>query len=281
MGVVLALAAAFAYGLADFVAGVLSRRVSAWSVALIAQIAATVTVAVGAAFPVLKGGVTGAALAWGTLSGVGVGFGTGFLYRGLGSGQMNVVAPLSAVGAAVVPVLIGVGLGERPSMLAALGIACALPAIWLVSRSASPNGHDTSWVGGAGVLDGLLAGLGFGVLFVALAQVPNDSGLWPVAVGQAVSIPVVAALAFAARAPLSRDRRALGGAPVGVLGAVAAVLFLLASRVGLLSVTAVLSSLYPAVTVALAAVLLHERIDRIQGIGLALATAAVTLVALG
>ena len=133
-----------------------------------------------------------------------------------------------------------------------------------------------------GVVDGVLAGLGFGVLFVALGQVRDDAGLWPLAVAQGAAAVVVVLLALALReAWVPRDRLAWRAVLMGPLGATATTAFLLATREGLLSVVSVISSLYPATTVLLATLVLKERIQAWQGVGLALAASAVTLVALG
>src|SRR5919112_5831245 len=131
MAVVLALCSALAYGLSDFLGGILSRRTSAWSVAVVGQSSSALCTAVVALF--VSGNPSAADFRWALLAGVGTGVGTGFLYRGLSSGRMGVVAPVSAVGAAFVPVLAGTVAGERPSILVWLGILAALPGIWLVS----------------------------------------------------------------------------------------------------------------------------------------------------
>lgn len=279
MSIVLALGAALAYGLSDFLGGLLSRRASPWAIAVLAQFAGVCALVIVAAG--FEGTPTGADLTWGAVSGVGSGLGTYFLYRGLGSGQMNVVAPLSAVGAAVVPVVIGFALGERPAGLAWIGIACALPAIWLVS-SVSTEGPSATTRSDAGVRDGLLAGAGFGLLFLAVGQVGDDAGLWPLTLGQGIAVIVLAIGAVAAKTSVrSIPRRLVAGAlAVGICAGAATLLYQLAVRGELVSVTAVLASLYPALTVLLAAGFLHERMNRVQGIGLALAAAAVTMVAL-
>lgn len=279
MGLLLALGAALGYGLSDFLGGLLSRRASPWAIALLAQVAGAAAVA--AAALTVAADLTATDLAWGAASGVGSGLGTAFLYRGLGSGQMNVVAPLSAVGAAVLPVVVGVLTGERPSAWAWFGIACALPAIWLVSR----GGEDVAAHSGrrAGIRDGLLAGASFGLLFVALGQVPASAGLWPTALGQAVAVLVIGVGVLLVKAPVRATERtvALVAVGVGLCAAVATVLFQLAVRAQLVSLAAVVTSLYPALTVTLAAIVLHERVNRVQASGLALAAAAVTLVAVG
>jgi hypothetical protein len=115
---------------------------------------------------------------WGLIGSVGNAAGCMALYRGMARGQMSVVGPVSAVGAAVVPLLAGLAMGERPGLLSALGMIVALPAIALVAAS----GGKISFGGSAGLTDGLAAGAAFGVLFVAMAKAGQHSGLWPVAV---------------------------------------------------------------------------------------------------
>lgn len=281
MGIVFALAAATAYGVSDFVGGIASRRTSAWPVAFLSAVGAligAVLLAVG-----IAGDPTRADLAWGALAGVGTGAGTGFLYRGFASGRMGVVAPVSAVGAALLPVAVGVATGERPSLLVWVGIVCALPGIWLVAREPSDADDTSAKAGlGPGLVDGLLAGLGFGLLFVATGQVPEEAGYWPLAVTHLVSMGVIVAMATFLRATWRpRARSELGGLGAGLLATGALFFFLLASQSDLLTVAAVLTSLYPAVTVLLAATLLHERIHRTQGLGLLLCAFAVGLVAAG
>lgn len=281
MTVVLALGCAVMYGLSDFVGGLMSRRVSVWPVAVVAQVASTVLTA--AAAGLLAGDPTTADWLWGAFAGIGAGAGTAFLYRGLATGRMGVVAPLSAVGSALLPVATGLVAGERPALWTWIGIACAFPAIWLVSTAADPvDVGGTKHQVGEGVVDGLLAGLGFGLLFSALGQVPDSAGLGPVALTQATSIVVVIGLAAALGQPwVPRGRFVWRASAVGALGATATVLFLFATQSGLLTVASVLSSLYPAFTVLLAATLLREHIHRAQAVGLFLAAAAVSLVAIG
>jgi len=278
--VVLALGCALAYGLSDFIGGILARRISAWTVAVVAHSVATV-LTLGLVLAT-AGDPTGADWAWSALAGVGTGAGAGFLYRGLAAATMTVVAPVSALLAALLPVLVGVLTGDRPSTVTWVGVAIALPAIWLVSQVHEDIDPDRQQAHRGGLVDGVLAGLGFGVLFAALGQVPADAGFGPLALTQAMAVLATVALAVALRAAwVPRDRTALRAAGIGVLGMGATVLFLLATQTGLLTVAAVLSSLYPATTVLLAAAVLRERIERVQGVGLALAGLAVALVAAG
>ncbi len=279
MTVLLSLLAAASYGLADFNGGWVSKRVSAWTVALTAQAGgALVTLLI--ALPT-GGRPSGADLAWALLAGLGNGLGTAFLYRGLASGRMGVVAPASAVGAVLVPVVVGLLLGERPGVVVWLGIAVAFPAIWFVSRE-PPEPALSVGSGSAGLMDGVLAGLGFGTLFVALSRVSEDSGLLPLALNQAVAGVAIVAVAVTLRRPwLPREPLAALGVVSGLLGALATGLFMVASRGGHLTVTAVVVSLYPAFTVLLAALVLREHVHRAQGFGLALCAVSIALVAAG
>lgn len=279
MAILLSLLSAAAYGLADFVGGVTSKKASPWAVALVMQVSGTILVLLLTL--VVDGDPTRTDLLWGAVAGIGNGFGTAFLYRGLSTGRMGVVAPISGVGAALVPVAVGVLAGERPTSLVWFGIAAALPGIWLVSRDHGPEDISGATPTTSGVLDGVLAGLGFGSLFAALAQVPEEAGFLPLAVNQVVAGVVIVAVATAVRAPWVPRRSALPGAGAGALGALATGSFMVASQGGHLTVTAVIASLYPAFTVVLAATVLRERIHLGQAAGLLLCGVAVGLVAVG
>ncbi len=276
--VLLSLGAALAYGLSDFFGGVISRRTSVWPVALTACGGAALGTLVLAL--VLPGDPTGADMAWGLLGGVGSGLGTAFLYRGFARGRMGVVAPVSAVGAALLPAAIAVITGERPGAIVWVGIVFALPGIWLVSREPPTDVERTG--SAEGFVDGILAGLGFGLLFAALGQVPDGAGYWPVMGTQLVSLAAVTlAAVLLGGDPRPRHVEEWWGLGAGVLASVAVVGFLLAQQQGLLSVAAVLTSLYPAFTVLLATLLLGERLHRAQAVGLALCAVSVACVAAG
>ena len=276
-GILLALFAAVAYGASDFLGGMGARRHSAWAIAFTGQLAGAGAILAIAVF--VPGSPGWADFAWAALAGLGGAVGVVFLYRGLASGRMGLVAPVSAVGAAVLPVVAGLVLGERPSLLVWLGLVVALPGIWLVSREPVESA-------GAGfrraLLDGMIAGLGFGVFFIALAQVPASAGVLPLAANQLIGAAFTLIVAAALRQPWRQRGRAIGwGASAGVLGAVASASFLAASHAADLAVAAVLASLYPAVTIALAAIVLRERINVTRAIGLVLCLACVGLVAAG
>jgi drug/metabolite transporter (DMT)-like permease len=161
-----------------------------------------------------------------------------------------------------------------------LGVLSALPGIWLVSSE--PPGEEPTGSLAEGLADGVLAGLGFGLLFAAIGQVPDTAGMWPLALGHGVSILAAVSLAVVLRADwLPRERTAAWGLVAGPLGAAAAVFFLLATQQGYLTVSGVIASLYPAATVLLAATVLRERVHATQGLGLLLCGAAIALVASG
>ncbi|HUY60870.1 MAG TPA: hypothetical protein VMW49_03240 [Candidatus Dormibacteraeota bacterium] len=280
---VLGLAAALGYGASDVLAGMWSRRASFVAVALVAQVAALVVVLVAAA-AVSRGAPAAGAVAWGAVSGIGAALGTLFLYRGLGRGRMGVVAPLSALGAAVLPAALGLALGERPPLTVLLGLACAVPAIGLVSteprrpvdgRPVDPGRGRR----GAGTLDGLAAGVGFALLFICLERAGHTAGLWPVAAGQVSSLVWLTGAIAVRGAGVRLSPTALAGSALaGALAALASICYDLATGPGRLAVAAVLTSLYPAITVILARLVFGERVGRVQAVGLGLAAAAVTLI---
>jgi len=288
--VLLGLGAALGYGLSDFVAGVISRRVHFAMVTLTASTAAGV-VSVVALLLSAAAPPPSLALIWGAISGLGGVFGALMLYRGLGRGRMGVVAPLSALGAAVLPVIVGVALGYRPSVPAWIGVALALPAIWLVSTTTAVLETEPSTDRppaarlAEGVIDGLLAGVGFALMFIGFGLAGDGAGLWPVVAAQASSIVLVFLVLTGTLLRLKHRRPAAaefgGSVVVGLLGGVANILYLWSTRTGLLSIVAVITSLYPAATVVLSAVVLHEPIGRRQLVGLVFAAAAVVLIVLG
>jgi drug/metabolite transporter (DMT)-like permease len=202
---------------------------------------------------------------------------------------------VSAVGAALLPAAVGVLADERPSTLVWIGMAMALPGIWLVSQEPSDSSESSEPPGptvtpttangrglAPGLEDGILAGAGFGLLFAALGQVPEGAGYWPVLVAQLVSlVAVVAASLLLGGDPRPRVAGHWLGLVAGLTAATAVVGFVLARQQGLLSVSAVLTSLYPAATVLLAVLLLHERLHRVQVVGLALCGVSVACVVLG
>ena len=276
MGALLGLAAALAYGVSDFVAGVASRRHHFMWVSLLGFVAALVVSGAAAVTQDVRPQAT--ALLWGALSGVGSAIGTLGLFRGYARGEMAVAGPLSAVGAAAFPTVVGAALGERLPLVGLVGVLLAFPAIWMMSRA--PQEEDMPrGVARAGTVDGLVSGAGFGLLFVALAQAGDGSGLWPVMAGEVVAVVLLGAVTAVRRPTWDVDRRWLGIiVAAGLLSIAANILFFLATHRSLLTVAAVLTSLYPGVTVAMGAIWLDERPDRLQKTGLVLGAVAVTAI---
>jgi len=280
VSVIFALLSALCYGTGDFVGGVMSTRIPAWTAAFCSQVGGAVATLILAL--ITAGEITASSLAWGAASGVGTGVGLVALYHGLAVGRMGVVAPLSGIVGAIVPAVTGLLTGDDPSALIWVGLLLALPAVALVASTPSAAEGGSEDGRGSGAIYGIIAGAAFGIGFATIAQVPESAGHWPVALSMAVGALVTALIATVLRESWRPTRlfdwtAALGG----VLGASAVVFFLEAAQRGLLSVASVLSALYPAVTVVLAVLFLRERIHRTQAIGLVLTGVAVALVAAG
>ncbi|HET7313844.1 DMT family transporter [Salinisphaera sp.] len=278
MAILFGLLAALAYGASDFAAGVIGRRLGAGVVALavhlLALLVAIASVALGASH-----GPTTQALAWGVAAGVGSATGTLALYRGFVVGRISVVAPLSAVVAAAVPVLTGLALGEHLSVLAGVGLVVAMPAIGLVSWQ-----RDRSQTASArpGVAEGLVSGAGFALLFIALDRAGADAGFWPLVPGMALGSLLVLPFALKEPRPGGINGTAIGLlVAAGLFGGGANLLFLAATGRGQLSIVVVLTALYPAVTILLARVFLGEQWNNAQAAGLVAAAIAIVLITLG
>ncbi|QYJ05373.1 DMT family transporter [Nocardioides panacisoli] len=272
LGVGFALLAGMAYGVSDFVGGVASRRTSPWPVTLLSAVGGLVgAVGLGLWRP---GDPTAVDLGWGLAAGLGGGLGVAYLYRGMAAGRLGVVGPVSAVGAALLPVAVGFALGERPPLLAWCGIVLALPGVWLVAQEPG----ETKLA--EGLRDGLLSGAGFGILFIGLGQVPESAGFWPIATSQTGTLVAAVGLGLAYAAPLRPTHRVHAwGLVAGALGTVAMLGYTLAVQTGLLTLAAVMvAALYPAFTVLLARLVLREHVWRAQWVGLGISAVAVTLV---
>ncbi|MGA7669216.1 MAG: hypothetical protein WBW04_02265, partial [Nitrolancea sp.] len=240
MGILFALVSAIFYGTCDFAAGIASRRVSYRLVTVAVQ--AFGLLAAGIGVLLFSGtGPTEAVLIWGAASGVGSALGTTALYRGFAVGRMSVVAPLSAVLAAVLPVALGVSFGDHLSTPALVGIFLAIPAIGLVSLQ-QDSGESSA--GRAGFLEGIVAGIGFALLFVALDRAGTSAGAWPLIPGQTVSLLLV--LPFVRGVSVSSSGWRSAAAPMvvaGLLSGAANLAFLAATGHGALAIVAVLASL--------------------------------------
>jgi drug/metabolite transporter (DMT)-like permease len=305
LAILLALASAVGYGGSDFAAGLASREASVLRVALVAEAVSVLAMLLVVPW-VSHHAPSAAAYAWSAAAGLGGMIGGLALYLGFRNAAFSVAGPLSAVGAAAFSVLAGLLFGEHPGGLALVGIALALPAIIAVSVSpAAPGGsaaadgeaaaddeaaHADSAAAGAhalasrqhiaGVLYGLAAGAGFAVLLIGLNRAGSGGDLWPALVAQATGLALVCVAGAARgqlRLPSARASRL--GVVAGLFSAIGTTCFFVATHAGLLAVTAVITSLYPAGTILLARLMLRERLTPVHMVGLGLAGASVTLIA--
>jgi drug/metabolite transporter (DMT)-like permease len=292
MEIVLAVAAAVSYGVSDFTGGVLTRRAHVFVVFLLSQlVSAALLLALVALWAHT---VSWSGVVWGAAAGLAGVVGTSLLYQGLAICRMSVVGPITGVLGAGLPVLFGLAIGERPGPAALIGIVAGLVAVVVITRAPEPPASYPSAAqsrplpaeAAARARQALLcavgSGLGFGLFYVLLERSPLDSGLWPL-LGTRFSLITLLSLGVALRrlpvgVPAPMGLRLVG---LGVVNTMADLLFLLATREGLLSLVAVITSMYPAVTVGMAALILHERIAGQQVVGLAVAAVSVALIALG
>ncbi|MGH3244161.1 MAG: EamA family transporter [Spirillospora sp.] len=300
MVTVLALGAALAYGTADFLGGAVARKSSALRALTWCVPAGLLVVLVSA---LVSGGDAGPVpMAWGFLGGLSGGAGLIAFYRALARGPMSVVAPVSALAAAMLPVAVGVVRGERLDASVVAGVLLCLVAIGLVSMETG-NGGSTpaadedapasadTWrrLLDSGPLMAGLSGTCFGVFFVMLKAAGDGTGLWPI-VGARVgtlTVVVVAVLVMTVRVGDGLGPKVPGWTLIGlallsgVLDAGANALYYLAAHRGMLSLAAVLTSLYPAITVLMARIAYSERLRAVQRVGMAVAVAGVALVTVG
>jgi uncharacterized membrane protein len=223
---------------------------------------------------------------WGAVAGVAGSGGVALLYRALAIGTMSIVAPITAVCAAAVPVLVALVLGERPGPRAGIGIVLAALAIVLLSRVAPIETALRRRQSAVSLA--FISGVAVGLFFLCLAQTSDHAGVWPLIVGRSVSVPLFGVMAMrrGRGLPYSHDgvtRRLERGAArtavgCGMVDMLANALYLIATRHGPLSLVATLASLYPASTVLLARVTLGERLSGSQALGVACALVAVVLI---
>ena len=280
----LALASAVFYGSADFIGGLVTRRVAAIPVVAISQAAGLLVVLL--LLPLLPTATpTSTDFWWGAAAGLAGGTGVALLYHALAIGTMSVVAPITAVAAVAIPVVASITLGEGPGWLAIAGILLGVGAIVLVSQQ-PPVASEPSSAGHArnslGIGAALAAGVAIGFFLLALAQTRREAGLWPLVSSRLVSVTLVGIVGLARRESLRVPTRQL---PItvagGLLDMLANAFYMVAAQIGPLSPVVTLSSLYPASTVLLARGVLGERLGNWQKAGVACALVAVVLIVRG
>lgn len=276
---IIALCAALTYGAGDFFGGLSAKRASVLTVVPLSGLFGLLTAL--AAVPFLSPHAPPVSdLELGALTGVIGGAAIAFLYRGLAVGRMSVVAPITAVIAAIVPVAFGVFRGERPSLGACLGIVMSLGAVALISSSSDRDVSGQPEPRRSGISEAVAAGVGFGMLYVVLAL--TSRGVWPLVAARCVSVAVVGAVALATGGFARPGRASLATiAASGILDMAGNILYVVSLRFSMVSVAAVLTSLYPASTVMLARIVLSEKLGGIQWTGVACAVAGIALIARG
>lgn len=279
MAVILAGLSALFFGIADFGGGFAARRSRLLSILLFSQllglaIAGLAVAAQGTPAPPVPD------LLWGFLAGLVGTMGLFMLYGGIARSIVAIVSPTSAVIGALIPVLLGLLMGERPSTTALIGSALCLPAVLMLTREARGGEHEGRSIKSALIYGGL-AGLGFGLFFTAVSRAGAGSGLWPLVAARVASLTATITAMIVARQRPGLERGDLlptlvaGGADM-----LANIMFVLACQSGLLSLVVVIVSLSPAPTVILARFFLAQRITAVRWAGMALALAGVGLISL-
>ncbi len=274
----LAAAAALVYGVGDYCGGRASRKIDSLVVTCAGQIFSLMLLGI---FLVILGDPAPGMhdWLWGAAGGLGGFVGLTLFYYALAKGSMTVVAPLAAVISAALPVGTGLFLGDRPSLIAYVGIVIAIVGIALVTGAVG-TAHAPTKLAIVGVAT--LAGCGFGWMFVCLDRTSSDSGMWPLLAARIASISIAATIiAFRGRSRLGQGRIPAIALWAGFFDMGANVLFVFANRHGMLSLVSVITALYPVSTIVLALRLDHEKANHSQFVGMACAALALVFVSLG
>jgi uncharacterized membrane protein len=268
----LALGASLAWGVSDFVGPLVARTLGTLRVLFWAQVGGLL--AIGLAVAIRGQGPAGWAVLFAVLASIGGMLGLFAYYRGIQRGAISVVAPIAGV-SAIVPVIFGIATGDSPSPLQLTGVACALLGVAL----ASIEHHEGSRRVAAGSGLALLAAAGFGFYFPWMHAAGKADFWWASLTFRTVALLLVAAVVAHQRTPLRLGRRDLAIVfAAGIGDTVGNALFAASSAHGLVSLTSVLASLYPVVTVLLAASALHERVAPMQRAGIVLTLTGVVLI---
>jgi drug/metabolite transporter (DMT)-like permease len=273
--VVLGLASAIAWGAGDFGGGWTGRRAPVLGIAIVVDAIGVVlmvalAVVIGEPFP------GPATLGLAALAGLLAVAGILGLYTGLAVGRMGVVAPVTGVIAATLPVVVGLVRLGWPGTEVVVGIACAFLAVILVSRSSDPSGRPS------GIEYAIVGGVGLGLFNIAVGAFPEHRVAWPLAVIKAGSLIPIVALVIVGRRPWRIPRPVVPPLlAVAGLDLAGNALYILATQAGRLDVAATLSSLYPVTTVVLAVIVLRERVTRSHLVGIVMAGLAIALIAGG
>ncbi|MEO1439668.1 MAG: DMT family transporter [Chloroflexota bacterium] len=269
------LASALSWGIGDFNGGIATRRASVYSIVFVGQVAGVILLLILAV--VLREAVPSVRVL--LLSGI-MGFvglvGILALYRGLAVGRMGIVAPLSALVGGVLPILVSIIQEGLPSALTLVGFALALVAVWLISGTGNIDRITRDEL-----LYPLVAGVALSIFFIFIDAVSETAVLYPLVAARGTSLLALTVMVFAIRRESLPPASTLPFAVAsGLFDAGGNVFFALATRVGRLDITTVLSSLYPAATVILAWLILRESLSRRQLTGVLVALAAIVMIAI-
>ncbi|WP_052466340.1 DMT family transporter [Mobilicoccus massiliensis] len=275
---VLALSSAVAYGVSDFFGGLASRRAAALRVLVVsypisAVLMTLVALGVGGTSPLEP-------LLWGAAAGIAMAVAAWTFFLALAVGPVSIISPITALLGSAIPLVVGLALGEKPHVTSLSGVGLALVAVVLVSLSPHADTAATRPFTRTVAAWTFTAGLAFALSYVFTSRIPESAGLMPLVSARWTATLFILAIA-ASRNDLHlppRGRALSFAVTVGVLDAVAHFTMLLALQQSLLSIGSVVISLFPAVTVLLAVLLLGERLTRVQTLGMGLAGAAIVLI---
>jgi drug/metabolite transporter (DMT)-like permease len=279
LGIGLALAASLAWGVGDFIGGSKARVLSVLSVLVCSQVVGFLWIA-GVAIVAQEPAPGSREMAFAALSAVAGTLGLACFFRAIAIGKMSLVVPIAAM-AAVVPVIVGIATGDRPSALQLAGMLVAMTGAVLASREPDREGSGGPRLA-AGVLLAALSAFAWGWFFLAIDVASDGGAVWASLVNRTTSLVILLAAAIILRPRLREARPHVPALAVsGTLDVSANLLFAAASTKGLVSLVSVAGSLYPVVTVVLARVVLKERVNRIQDAGVIAALGGVVLIAAG
>ena len=272
MSQLLALTSAALFGFADFAGGLASRTTSAWRVTAWSQLLGVPILLIALA-TISESNFSAKDMAFGMLAGsVGL-VGIAMLYFALASGTMSVVSPIVGVISASIPVIWGLTTGETFGTFEWIGIVAAIVSVVLIAGQRS-HVRPTAKI----IVQALTAAVAFGVFFIAIGQTTQDSGLWPLAAGRLVTVPIALVVAHLTASAAIPPRDVLPKVAFVAAGDMLAnITVLLAIQTGGIGITAVLSGLYPAFTVMAAVLILRERPSTQQRVGIAIAVVAAAM----
>lgn len=275
--VLLALAASASWGVSDFLGGLKTRAAPVLTVLSVSQPAGLVLL--GAIVLVRwQAPPHGLPILWAVLAGIGGAVGIGALYQGLAVGSMGIVAPITST-SPLIPLTVGLARGERPSAIQLVGIGVAIVGVAFAGWEPGAPGARRRLSSGAGLA--LLAAVAFGSSQVALQSAAADDPYWATFILRIASSLLVLAALLRFRPGRGRAGMWIVLIAIGLLDSAATELFAVATTKGLLSVVAVLASLYPVLVAILARVVLHERLTAVQRGGAVAAVAGAAAISAG